>query len=118
MYIPGQHILGDIDLTQPTKTEVYTESDVNISNITPGQDDNIAHVTSKTETMQMKPEIKSTAKLKVPNNKMAVMMITPPPDIAGYKIVNEDGTEMKQDNTWHILHGNGKVFWVLSKSTL
>ena len=41
--------------------------------------------------MQMKPEIKSTVKLKGPSKKMAVMMITPPPDIAGYKIVNEDG---------------------------
>ena len=128
IYIPGQHILGDIDFTDPTDTEIYTESNDSANNIKLIQGNNGTNVTSKVDEVEKKPEIKPgtigtskvdevekkpeikpTTKFQVPNKKMAIM-ITPPPDIAGYKIVNKDGTEINQDNTWHILHGNGNLF--------
>ena len=107
MYVPGHHILGDIYFTPPTNTGILTEPNTN-ENITTS-DHKTKNEIGEVTTEQNKAHVKSTEKLKVSNKKMAVMMITPPPDIAGYKIVNEDGSEHIPDKTWHMLHGNGKL---------
>ena len=106
-YIPGHHILGDVYYTQSTDTGILTEPNTNETKTE--TDHKTKNETDEVTTEQNKSHVKPTEKLKVPNKKMAVMMITPPPDIAGYKIVNEDGSEHIPDKTWHILHGNGKL---------
>ena len=105
-YIPGHNILGDVYFTQPTDTGILTEPNTKMNKTL--SDHKFKNETGEVTTEQNKPHVEPTEKLKVPNKKMAVMMITSPPDIAGYKIVNEDGSEHIPDKAWHILHGNGK----------
>ena len=112
-YIPGHHILGDVYFTQPTDTGILTEPNTTMNKTL--SDHKTKNETSEVTTEQIKPHVEPTEKLKVPNKKMAVMMITSPPDIAGYKIVNEDGSEHIPDKKWHILHGNGKFKTILPK---
>ena len=89
VFIPGQHILGDVDFPPLEPAEPFTEqTNVTVQNDTmssPGADN------VKTEPPEM--DATTTTEKPTTSTKMAIMMITPPPDVIGYRIVNEDGTD-------------------------
>lgn len=110
VFLPGEHVLGDVDFppyppteTEPEPVNTSAPNDTEPTSRVKQQGDQGDHQEVRTNSNAADVEAAS----KAPTKKMAIMMITPPPDVRGYRIVNEDGSEHKPDETWHILHGNG-----------